>query len=97
VEPPKKSVIVVDSFYTVSGRIFSALQCFKEWLEIGVILLSEEGEKWQIIDNSVILSGVKNQEMLKEKEKDSIFLFELEPIGHNFRPITGTILQIVEN
>ena len=89
-----KTFLIIDSFYTVSGVVLTLLQCLSGKPSIDSILSDENGEKWRIVNNAVDVNGEQNRKILREKEKDMMFLFELEPIGHKSKPAKGTELYI---
>ena len=64
---------VIDSFYTVSGRVFSALHCCGGKLDNNTVVSAMEGKKWRVIDNSVTFGHGPTLDMLKSKEKEFIF------------------------
>jgi len=87
------TAIVRESFYTVSGRIFAALQFAGDRLAVGVSLQAEEGIQWTIIDNQVKV-GAKMQAIFAAKSEEDIYLYELRPIDHQTKPAVSQVLTV---
>ena len=84
---------VLESFWTVSGRMFVVLERNSGKLDINSRIVSNDGKEWEIIDNAVTV-GSKHKELLKLVEEDRVFFFELNPIGHGSKPSIGEILTV---
>jgi len=87
------ALTVHESFYTVSGRIFAALQSTGDRLAIGVMVSAKDGKKWTILDNLVKV-GEKVQAILDQKALEKIHLYELQAINHKIKPEVGQVLSI---
>jgi hypothetical protein len=87
------SLSVHDSFYTVSSRIFAALQFAGDRIATGVMVSAEDGKQWKILDNDVKVGG-KVQAILDQKVLDGIHLYELQAINHKIKPEVGQVLTL---
>ncbi|MEP6466458.1 MAG: hypothetical protein ABJB05_09130 [Parafilimonas sp.] len=89
-------VTVVESNYTVSGKIISALECGTGMLSINTLLTNQE-KKWNVIKNNLIIGRPKDIELQKRITDNFYFFYNLEPIDHTERPEVGTRLRVTLN
>jgi len=87
------SLSVHESFYTVSGCVFAALQFADDRVATGLIVSAEDGKQWKILDNDVKVGG-KVQAILDQKALEGIYLYELQPINHKIKPAVGQELSL---
>lgn len=63
---------VLESFWTVSGRMFVVLERNTGKLEINFRVSSIGGKEWEIVDNAVTV-GSNHKQLSKLIEQDRIF------------------------
>ncbi len=86
-------VTVVESNYTISGKVVSVLECGTGMLDLDTILADQE-KKWKITKNNLIIGRPKDTEFQKRKRNNFWFLYNLEPIDHTERPEVGRKLRV---
>ena len=93
------SVIVLDSQISLNGQhIIVGLKCYLGKLNVGTVLSSIDGKQWKVVDNELLNCFPKEtQKMLRVKESESIFMFDLQGIGHMETPSVGQELRLIGN
>ena len=90
-----KSVSVFESLITINGEhIHVALGKSSEKIANGTVLSSSDGKQWKVINNDSKWSPTITK-LIKEKEAEGIFFYELNGIGHMKRPNPGEELTII--
>jgi hypothetical protein len=87
---------VVESFFTVSGKIGSLLESGTGVIEIGTILTDHEW-KWEVIENNLPIGRQKDTQLRKRAIDNLLFLYFLKPINHSQRPKAGVKLLVTQN
>lgn len=92
------SILVLDAQISESGeRVIVALRCLYGKLEKGSVLSSRQGLQWQVTENDLHFGSEELEETLRQKEEESVFLYELKGIGHAERPLIGKELLLVQD
>jgi hypothetical protein len=88
---------VLETLISINGEhIIVALKCPFGKLNEGSVL-SSKGKLWQIIDNDLKFSTKELENRLREKEEESIFLYDLKGLGHTNKPMIGQELTLEQN
>jgi hypothetical protein len=92
------AILVLDAQVSESGEhVIVALRCLYGKLDKGSVLSSRQGLQWQVTDNDLHFHSEELEKTLREKEEDSVFLYELKGIGHAERPPIGKELLLVQD
>ena len=91
------SLIVIESFYTISGIIYSVLACGTSMLDVGTMLVSANGKSWQITKNGFVIGRPKDEKLQKRVAENCWFQYKLQAINHIELPQTGVELRIIKN
>ena len=89
-------VIVVDVFYTISGKIGCILECGTGMLDLNKIL-TDENMSWEIIENNMCIGSPKDTELQKRVIDNMWFQYFIRPIEHSAKPKIDRKLLIKDN
>ena len=88
-----ETIEVIQSYYTVSGDVFSVLQCRTGMLRIGT-LLSNDHLQWTIVKNNLVIGRKKDIELQERMKANFFYMYKLLPIDHTAKPSVGEILSV---
>jgi hypothetical protein len=89
---------VLDAQVSTNGAyIIVALKCPFGKLSTGSVVSSKDGKHWEVVDNELRFQSEELEEQLRQKEEQSIFLYEVKGIGHTDKPLVGQKLLLVPN
>jgi hypothetical protein len=92
-----QTVSVFEANITINGNhIIVALGNTTDKLAHGIILSSDDGKQWQILNNRFQWRD-NFMKLVKEKEAEGIFFYHLKGIGHMEIPNLGQRLTILPN
>ena len=95
VELTDKYVSVIESLFSVSGRILCLLECNCGMLNIDTKLSDEEGRRWAIIENNLLFGSVQDNQQQKKIKDNNWYFYELSFMQNKLvRPDTNSKLQI---
>lgn len=90
-----KYVLVIESLYSISGRIFSLLECNIAMLSIGTKLSDEKGRCWTIKENNLLFGRVQDKELQKRIKDNNWYFYELSLTSDKLmRPDTNSKLKV---
>lgn len=93
-----QAITVIDAQVSGDGQhIIAALRCRFGKLDTGAVLSSKDGLQWQVTDNDLRFGSEELEQVLRDKEEASIFLYELKGMGHTERPRGGQQLTLVQH
>jgi len=87
---------VVESFFTVSGKIGSLLESGSGIIDIGTTLTDHE-KKWKVIDNNLQIGRQNDIELRKRATDNFWILYFLQPLDHSQKPEAGAKLRVTQN
>jgi hypothetical protein len=90
-------VEVTESFKLSNDRIIAFLKCYPGKLDGPLELTDDTDKKWILKRFLVTTGSIETYEKTREEEKENIFQYELEPKGHDGKPIKGSKLRITKN
>ena len=92
---PGGSVTVIESMYSISGVVFSILECRDGMLDVGVIIRSVDGVQWKVTENNLLIGRRNDARLQKLVADNDYFFYRLDPIGHSKKPDTNAVLQVL--
>lgn len=87
-------VDVIDSYDLSTGKMIAFLKCYPGKYEEVYVLEDSTLRRWVLKEYLVITGSVDTYEKIKTQEKENIFQYWIQPVGHNEKPEAGTRLKI---
>jgi len=90
-----KYVSVIESAFTISGRIHCLLECNAGVLNIDTKLSDEKGQCWTVIENNLLFGRVQDTDLQKKIKDNNWYFYRLSPLANELvRPDANSKLKV---